>query len=251
MKVRVILHDEKEDIRPDALRELVENGSFPAISIYTPTVVAGRDRKENAVRIEYALRQAEERLHAQHLFTREMEETFSQARVQLDRFLEQSNLGAAVFVSTYFVEAFWLPFTPHEVVIVNGMFHTKPLLPMLTGGGRFHLLALSQKRCAFFEGDERELRELDVPGMPRRFSEVYPGAQIDEENQAAVVVSSGGVGKCFSPRECRGKCEAGRVALCKLDLQAVVVRGVAKKVLVCSCGTPRGATRKCGGVFRQ
>ena len=48
-------------------------------------------------------------------------------------------------------------------------------------------------------------------------------ALVYEKHQAAVVISSSGVGERFTPGEGGGKREAGGVALCKLDLKAVVV----------------------------
>jgi hypothetical protein len=53
-----------------------------------------------------------------------------------------------------------------ERVIVNRRFHVKPLLPLLTGGDRFLILALSQKKVHFFEASRSAIEQLEVTGLP-------------------------------------------------------------------------------------
>src|SRR5262249_50780619 len=91
---------------------------------------------------------------------------------------------------------------------------------------------------------------LEVPGtIEVRRSIVFP--EVDEEDHPAVVISPRGVCKRFTPCKRGREREAGRVALCKLDLQGVVVRGGSKEILVSGCSSACGATGECRGVFRQ
>ena len=50
--------------------------------------------------------------------------------------------------------------------MVGERFHFGPLLPLLSGDGRFHVLALSQKRVRLLEGTRDSVREMDLHDIP-------------------------------------------------------------------------------------
>jgi hypothetical protein len=76
-------------------------------------------------------------------------------------------LGLALFAAPGFSRYFRLPLDFTELVAVSDRFHITPLLPLLTGDGRFYVLALSQGSVRLLEGDRHAMHEVplgeDVP----------------------------------------------------------------------------------------
>jgi hypothetical protein len=76
-------------------------------------------------------------------------------------------LGLALFAAPGFFRYFRLPLAFSELALVSDRFHIKPLLPLLTGDGRFFVLSLSQGGVRLLEGDRHAIREAplgdDVP----------------------------------------------------------------------------------------
>lgn len=87
-------------------------------------------------------------------------------------FWEHQADGLAVFLADGEVEALRLPQTFDELVVVGDRFHLKPLLPLLSGDGRFAVIALSQERVQLYEGGRGSLRAIDVLDLPRNLRDV-------------------------------------------------------------------------------
>jgi hypothetical protein len=47
------------------------------------------------------------------------------------------------------------------LVIVSERFHVKPLLPLLSGDGRFYVLALSQNEIRLLQGTRYSVEQVD------------------------------------------------------------------------------------------
>jgi hypothetical protein len=50
--------------------------------------------------------------------------------------------------------------------VVGSRFYVKPLLPWVTGDGRYHILAVSQNQVRLLEATAHDVREVAVPGVP-------------------------------------------------------------------------------------
>jgi hypothetical protein len=59
-----------------------------------------------------------------------------------------------------------VPFDFEELVVVAGRFHVKPLLPLLSGDGRFYVLALSQNEVRLLQGTRYSVGEVDLEEVP-------------------------------------------------------------------------------------
>jgi hypothetical protein len=68
-----------------------------------------------------------------------------------------------------------------EAVLPQDRFYIVPLLPQATQNARFFLLALSPNRVRLLEGDRSEIRECQIPELPKDFEEL--GRYIDSEKQ--------------------------------------------------------------------
>lgn len=157
------------------MQALLEHRAEPCISIYAPMQRAGKETRQNSIRIKNLLSQAEEQLATQGFDENAIENLLEPIRRDIEDapFLQQQNEGLAIFRSADFFVFYRVPLDFDETVIVNQRFHIKPLLPMFTSNGRFYLLALSQNDLRLFCGSRSSLVELDLPeDMPTSMEEV-------------------------------------------------------------------------------
>jgi hypothetical protein len=155
------------------LQLLMEERDGPCVSIFMPTLRAGKETQQNGIRFKNLLRQAEERLGDHGLHQQEARTLLKPAQELMDNseFWEHQLDGLAVFVAKGFCEQFRLPLDLEEMVITGGQFHLKPVLPLLTGDGRFYLLALSQNKVRLFRGSRQSIRELELEQAPTSLAE--------------------------------------------------------------------------------
>jgi len=74
--------------------------------------------------------------------------------------------GLAVFLSPGVFRYYCLPFDFEKLVVVSDRFHIKPLLPLLSGDGRFYILALSQNEVRLLQGTRYSVSEVDLKNAP-------------------------------------------------------------------------------------
>jgi len=177
------------------LRELIEQpGPGWRVSIYVPTVRAG-DTTQNPIRLKNALREAEAGLTDRGLRRPEIDALLSAARERLDdhAFWEHQEDALAMFLADGFARDHRLPLEVEAFTWVGRRFHLKPLFALLGAGGRFHVLALSQKRVRLLEATPHSVRELEPEGMPHSLTEAL-GREVDGEHLQHHSVGRGQLG---------------------------------------------------------
>ena len=149
------------------LRYLHESAEPPCVSIYLPTHRAGAETQQNPIRFKNLLKQAEEKLRAGG-WEDHVEEVLGASRRLVDDFdfWQHQRDGLAVFLAPGVEKRFRLQRSFEELAIVGERFHFGPLLPFLTGDGKFHILALSQKRVRLLEATRDSVHELDLHDIP-------------------------------------------------------------------------------------
>jgi hypothetical protein len=137
----------------DDLNELVTVDARPAVSLYLPTHIAGREIRQDPIRLKNLLTKAAERLAKSHPKPA-VEAVLAPARALLgdDSFWRHQQAGMAIFLAPDFHRVHRLPLAVPEEEWVSGCFHIKPLLPMFDDAGRFWLLAISETRTRLYEG---------------------------------------------------------------------------------------------------
>lgn len=155
-----------------AVRELIDDRGTPRISVFLPTHERGPETQQDPIRFSNLLDEAERSLADGGV--RNAGELLEPARRLLkdDDFWLHQGRGLAVFLSPDGLELFRLPIELREKVVVSDRFHVKPLLALLTGDGRFHVLALSQARVRLFEASRDSIRELDLHDVPESLRDV-------------------------------------------------------------------------------
>lgn len=150
------------------IQKLLKIQSAPCASIFMPTHHASKEVRQGSIRLKNLLRQAEERLVARGMPAQEAQGMLSPGVALLDNsiFWEHQLEGLAFFFSKEGSRYFHLPLKVQDLVAVGDRFHLMPLLPMLTHGDRFYILALSQKNLRLYEASLHSIREVEMKNVP-------------------------------------------------------------------------------------
>jgi hypothetical protein len=143
------------------------------VSIFMPTHRTGAEIQQDPIRLKNLLGQAKERLTAAGLRTPEAETLLEPASglIQDGLFWQRQSDGLAIFASSKMARHYRLPLDFEELVVVADRFHIKPLLPLLSGDGRFYLLALSQAEVRLLQGSRYSVSEVDLGDAPASMAE--------------------------------------------------------------------------------
>lgn len=152
---------------PDLVRLSEDRGGL-RISLFLPTHRGGPQAVMNRIRFKKLLRQAERALRAEGLAVAQIDGVLGPARRLLaDRWpWERPRDGLALFAAPEETWHFRIPLRLPELVAVGDRFLVGPLLPLLTTGGHFFVLALSQEEIRLFEGTRFRLDEVPLDGLP-------------------------------------------------------------------------------------
>lgn len=180
------------------LKTLLGQAQGFCVSIYMPTIRLGSETQQNPIRFKNLIRQAEEKLVAQGIRNTEALELLQPA-LDLDHedFWQHQSDGLAIFIANGVFRYYRVPTSFDELVVVGDRFHLKPLLPLLTGDGKFYLLTLSQDEVKFFEGSRFSLQELEVENMPRSLNEALQYDGPDQGIEQRIATSRGGTNNSF------------------------------------------------------
>lgn len=146
------------------LRSLIAHAGRPAVSIFLPTHVTGREIRQDPVRLRNLLGQAEDKLVARGMRAEDARSLLAPARrlVDDDVFWRHQERGLAVFIAPGLFRYHRIPIAVGERVTVGPEFHIRPLLSLLAVDGRFFLLALSASRARLFEGSRFSFVEREI-----------------------------------------------------------------------------------------
>jgi len=158
----------------EELRTLVRHEAPGSVSIVMPTHTAGRDTREDPIRLRNLVREAEERFVEAGGRRPDIRQRLEPlvALEQNAEFWEHQGRGLAVFVadSPRIVRT---PIRLEELVTIGPRFYLKPLLPAMGEGERFYVLALSQQTVRLFEASPDAIYEVDLPaGTPRSMADL-------------------------------------------------------------------------------
>lgn len=144
-----------------------QRGGF-RVSVFLPTHRAGPQTERNDIRLKNLLRQAEQTLIDDGVSAAATDQMLEPGRHLLNRAQPGDRLsdGLAVFLEPGGIRHFRVPLRLPELVAVGDRFLTRPLLPLLSAGGHFYVLALNQDEIKLFRGSRYGLDEVPVDGLP-------------------------------------------------------------------------------------
>jgi len=150
-----------------AVQELIDDRGTPRVSLFLPTHQRGSETAQDPIRLSNLLDEAERSLEAVG-DGGNPGEVLAPARDLLknEDFWQHQSRGLALFLSPAGMRRYRVPLELREKAVVSDRFHVKPLLPLLTGDGRFHVLALSQARVRLFDANRDSIRAIDLHDVP-------------------------------------------------------------------------------------
>ena len=172
------------------VQELIEDRGDPRVSIFLPTHERGAETRQDPIRLGNRIDEAEKAL-AERKY-RDASGMLEPARALLgdeDFWLHQGR-GLALFISPEDTRIFRVPRDLPERTVVSDRFHIKPLLPLLTGDGRFHILAVSQSRVRLFDASRDSIRAIDLHDVPESLRDAV-GYDWEEKSLQFHAVSRG------------------------------------------------------------
>lgn len=174
------------------LKELNSAHTAPCVSLFLPSHRGGAE--QDPILFRKLLAAAQERLLSAGWRPAQVEEVFGPGRRLLAdaSFWKNQGDGLALFLAPSFIRVFRLPVVLNERLVVGTRFHVKPLLPLLSGDGRFFVLALSQNHVRLLEGTRYRVTELDLKGVPRNLAEAMLTHDRDEPLSFHTRPSAGG-----------------------------------------------------------
>lgn len=150
------------------LETLIRSSAEPALSLYMPTHRAGDQVRQDPIRLKNLIDRAEEQL-LDHGLRRPEVAAFVEPLHKLvprHRFWQHQSDGLAVFLSPEVARYYRLPLDFEERVFVGDRFYLKPLLPLISGDGRYYVLALSQDEVRLLQGTRYSVGQVDLEDVP-------------------------------------------------------------------------------------
>lgn len=174
------------------VRELTEASNQRCVSLFLPTHRTGPETQQGPIRLKNLLRQAQDRLTNDGLRTAEARKILEPAARLLDdgSFWQHQSDGLAVFASEDLFRYFRVPVAFAELVVVTDRFHIKPLLALLSGDGRFYILALSQNEVRLLQGTRHSVGELGLGAIPQNLADALGEEQRERQLQVHTAARS-------------------------------------------------------------
>ena len=156
------------------IEQLAEKRGGWCVSIFMPAHRAGTEIQQDPIRLKNLLGQAQERLVTAGLRSPEAQTLLEPAQGLISRpeFWRHQSDGLALFLSSKSFWSYRLPFNFKELVVAADRFHIKPLLPLVSGDGRFYVLALSQNEIRLLQGTRYSVGQVDLTDVPESLAEV-------------------------------------------------------------------------------
>ena len=159
-----------------------------AASLYLPTHVAGREIRQDPIRLKNLLASMTGRLAAS-LRKPEIEAMLApaEALVPDDEFWRHQEQALALFLAPGFSRVHKLPVPVPERVALGPHFHIKPLLPLLDDAGSFWVLAISARHARVYRGSRWSFAEATGIDLPQGVGPVRGMTEYEETQYASPV----------------------------------------------------------------
>jgi hypothetical protein len=169
------------------LDELLAFDQYPAVSLYLPTHPAGRQVRQDAIRLRNLLSTAAKRLVAAGKRAPEADALLEPARKLVDdeEFWRYQEQALGVFIGPGFYRVHKLPIAAPEELLISNHFGIKPLLPLSDPAGSFWVLALSASRTRLYRGSRWTFAEVNGLNLPQGISEIWGETQYEEAHKAS------------------------------------------------------------------
>ena len=163
-------------ITMEQLKEILKVRSDWCVSIFMPTHRVGQEIQQDPIRFKNLLSDVERRLLSKGVRLPDVKEALKnpQRLLQSSTFWQHQSDGLAVFFTKDSFCFFRMPVKFVETLVITDRFHIKPILPILTNDGSFHILAISQNQLRLLAGTRYTVDEVDLGDTPGTLAEIFP-----------------------------------------------------------------------------
>jgi hypothetical protein len=152
----------------DQIADLVvtESKSDVCLSLFMPMQRGPDKAQENRIRLKNMYKSIKTKLsdhssgHGAH-FLESVETLLQSGR------LPSNSDGMALFSRNDDTQVHFLPYSFTERVMLDNQFYIKPLLPLLTEGGEFYILALSQNEVQLYRANREAIEPVTLANLPQ------------------------------------------------------------------------------------
>lgn len=179
-------------IRREELKELMQKRGDFCVSVFLPTHRAGKEVEQDPIRLGNLLRRAEKELVEGGMRSVEAREMLKPAYdLAADGFFTRHQTdGLGMFASPGDFHYFRVPLHFQELLAVGRRFHLKPLIPAISAGNRFYVLAASRKSVRLLQCTEFGVSEVELEGVPKSMEEALgyegPGSKLFRSTPTSV-----------------------------------------------------------------
>jgi Bacterial archaeo-eukaryotic release factor family 3 len=172
--------------RNDDLDELLACDRGPAVSIYLPTHQAGREVRQDEIRLRNLLAEAAKRLGKHHRAP-EVAKLLQPAQrlVGDEAFWRHQDRGLAVFLAPGFDRIHKLPVEVSEELAIGRHFRIRPLLAVVDPADWYWVLTLTAGRARLYQGSRWSFAEMRGLDLPQGIDEIYDETVYEEAHYAA------------------------------------------------------------------
>ncbi len=158
------------------LQSLIAARRSPCISIYLPTHEAGRETRQDPIRLKNQLSEVEAQLSQKDFgdFSKaDAQQLLKPAYDLLEdtEFWRHQNIGLALFLAPDEFRCYRVPSKFDPLTVVEARFYTKPLLPLVTDDSQFYILAASQNKVALYQATRDSVQSVDLGNTPLSLEE--------------------------------------------------------------------------------
>ena len=176
------------------LKTLLVTRPGQCVSLFLPTSRTGANVQQAPIRLKNLLRKAEDRMSKDGAREADARDLLEPARKLLDDspFWTQQSDGLALYIAPGIFYHYQLPYQLKEHLVVADRFYIKPLLPVLSGDGRFYVLALSQNGVRLLQGTRYTVTEVTLEDAPHNLAEAVGPVERERQLQYHTRSSSQG-----------------------------------------------------------
>lgn len=147
-------------------QELTQTASSPCVSIYMPTHEAGREVRQDPIRLKNQLAEARDRL--QDMGVSEIQALLKPAEDLLEKgdFWQHQDSGLALFLTPEKFSYYRVPLSFETQTLVSQKPYTQPLMPLMTDDNQFYIIAASQHKVALYQATRDSVQSIDLGDTP-------------------------------------------------------------------------------------
>jgi hypothetical protein len=167
------------------LSELQKIRQSPSISLYLPVERVGADTRQGPIRLRKMAKATEEALHAKGLRTPHIEQLLKPVQALYDDalFWEYQEATLAIFISDSGMILHRLPIAAAESVTISDRFMIRPLLPLISHDGHYHMLALGLGEARLFRCTRYSLAEIPLGEHPESLKAIFETYSVEKQLQ--------------------------------------------------------------------